>query len=351
MTLRIASSAHLASSTFALVVACSPTPAAEAPSSAAPTPSANIAGARVPQPPVVADAAAPSPSPEQLAPDHVRSQADCPEGMVFIPGGHFTYRGPRWDVYNNQEAGLVTREFDIKPFCIDQKEVMSVALESSCAACRKEPHNSCSGLAGALAATCITQDQAALFCQEGSPGTTKRLPAPEEWLYAALGTDGRRFPWGNTWFPWGNDRWNARPSTLEIGKTFCDLREPQLAERLLDPAQCWLTSTTLDISPFGVENMGSNVLELTSAIYELNAAPRRSRRCPVFGLNHAYYNWNHPPDAGPPPQQGLVESEGVSCDQRESSELQTNSLVGFRCATSKRSGQTVAKDTRTPSTP
>lgn len=333
------SPAKLPSPTLLLALACSPTPAAEAPSGRPTAAAAGVATTPTSAPKPDPSASATTPEPEVLAPDHVRSQADCPEGMVFIPGGHFTYRGPRWDVYDNRNADVVTREFDIKPFCIDLREVQSFTLESSCPACRQAPHNTCASTSGSLPATCITQQQAALFCETSLPEVGKRLPSAEEWLYAAIGTDGRRFPWGNTWFPWGNDRREGRPDHRETGKVFCDIRERHITETLLDTVQCSAASTSLDVSPLGVQNMGSNVLELTSATYVRSEYPHRNRRCPGFGLNHAYFDWNGGPELGPPVAKGLIDSAGISCDERDSLELRTNATVGFRCAASTKAAR------------
>ena len=321
---------------FGLAVSCSPAVAPERPQGpTAPQTNLPATVVEVEPPPATMDAGVTVTSPEPLPDDHVRSQADCPDKMVFIPGGRFTYRGVPWDVFNSGMADIITREFDIKPFCIDRQEVESLTFNIALDLIKKPLLSPCSDTGGAMPATCLTQEMAAQYCRTGVPGVVKRLPSAEEWLYAALGTDGRRFPWGDTWFPWGNNRFVNRPNYRNTGKVFCDLRDRHVAERVFDVSECSLTWETMDISPFGVENMGSNVLELTSTTYvRQDDLGRNNRRCPFFGLNHMYQS--DEPDPDPPPKKGLAEGQGISCDERDNELLRIDPLVGFRCATSKR---------------
>ena len=127
----------------------------------------------------------------QLGPDHVRSQADCAKGMIFVPGGHYVYRGRPYD---GSLGHTVTRAFNIAPYCIDEFEVAMYA-RGLCKGCPS--WSACRGSGFSL--TCYTQSQADHYCahRERTPGG--RLPIPEEILFAALGTDGRKFPWGDSW--------------------------------------------------------------------------------------------------------------------------------------------------------
>jgi hypothetical protein len=258
-----------------------------------------------------------------MDPDHVQSQADCPKGMVFIPAGRFTYKGPAFD--DGSPVKEVNRTFDIASFCIDFREVSTHDVMMRPQTDVKSYSRYCDQKGDAQ--TCFTQEQAENFCVESNPNNPRRLPRPEEWLYAALGTDGRRFPWGNTWYPWGDDRSKGRPDYFTSRKEFCDFayqwdqadKETRLT---LSDHECYTNALTFDVGPFNVSNMGSNVLEW--------AYPT----CTVMGINHLYYP---PEDVSPPGDVVLVDKKTpVSCDPNKKLAERTSQLIGFRCVTTER---------------
>lgn len=124
----------------------------------------------------------------------------------------------------------------------------------------------------------------------------KRLPTEVEWQYAAQGTDGRQYPWGN-----------------ELDPTRCNHKTGETTAVEAHPAGA---------SPFGVEDLVGNVWQMTADIYDNGVYSY------VMIKGGSYYSpeasiWY--PKSGPLPvtrqQMLLLISPG----------LDRNATVGFRC--------------------
>ena len=162
------------------------------------------------------------------------SGALCPPDMVYIPPGRAQLGAavsaaqfgpssppnpPHWGVFGG--------------FCIERVEVSAKSYKA-CSSCSRKgtPDASVCQLGpDRLPIQCISQVESEQYCAFFG----RRLPTSDEWEYAARGTDGRMYPWGN-----------AKPQVAHLWA---------FHEVGTDPH---------DVSPFGVADMGGNVGEWVS---------------------------------------------------------------------------------------
>jgi formylglycine-generating enzyme required for sulfatase activity len=144
-------------------------------------------------------------------------RAECPEGMVLIPGGRFFMGSDDAAFKLWQPAHKVT----LDTFCIDVDEVTAGDYKacSDVGECKRPPPepeypkaDNETDAQHQKAVTAYTE-----LCNFGKDGRErhpincvswtladgyckvkkKRLPTEAEWEYAARGSDGRKFPWGD----------------------------------------------------------------------------------------------------------------------------------------------------------
>jgi formylglycine-generating enzyme required for sulfatase activity len=164
-----------------------------------------------------------------------------PAGMVRLPGGTFLM-GSKDGRSDEKPVHSVT----VAAFEMDRTEVTVAAYQACVRAGRCSPADTGGGCNAGVAAkgnhpiNCVDFDQAEAFCRWAG----KRLPTEEEWEYAAQGTDGRKYPWGN-----------AEP-------------DAQLCWRLTSGAgTCPVGTYPAGNSPFGLSDMLGNVWEWTASNY------------------------------------------------------------------------------------
>jgi len=125
---------------------------------------------------------------------------------------------------------------------------------------------------------CVDWTQADTFCR----AVGKRLPTEEEWEYAARGTDGRTYPWGD-----------AAPSASLLNATGAEFlamgaRLGRSGWRSMYSGDDGWESTApvgsypAGASPFGVLDMAGNVWEWTSSGYSADYRSPGSEETRVF---------------------------------------------------------------------
>jgi formylglycine-generating enzyme required for sulfatase activity len=175
----------------------------------------------------------------------------CVAGMCAIPGGTFAMGSTLANDPSEQPVHMVT----VAAFELDEFEVTVSAYAACVTAGGCTPAATTAfcnaGVSGKSnhPINCVTWSQASAYCT----WIGKRLVTEEEWEYAARGTDGREYPWGNA-APGNQTCWNKSDS-------------------------CAVGSFPTGKSPFGPQDMAGNVYEWTASLYsEDYSKPRTGTR-------------------------------------------------------------------------
>jgi len=153
--------------------------------------------------------------------DPTKTATSAPDRMVAIPGGTFNFKvagieieGGDWDGVDVQYPWEDTprrhhvHKMQIAPFFIDRYPVTNEEFKKFLDATHYHPRDDHNFLRdwkdgsypdawGNKPVTWVSLEDARAYAKWAG----KRLPHEWEWQYAAEGTDGREFPWGNTWQP------------------------------------------------------------------------------------------------------------------------------------------------------
>ncbi len=145
--------------------------------------------------------------------------ASAPENMIRIPGGDYLFKVEGIEIEGFDDIGVDVqypwedspRRFHehamrIKPFYIDKYPVTNSEFKRFLDATHYRPKDDLNFLrnwnggsypegAGDKPVTWVSQEDARAYAKWAG----KRLPHEWEWQFAAQGTDGRVYPWGNQW--------------------------------------------------------------------------------------------------------------------------------------------------------
>ncbi|HEX4949208.1 MAG TPA: SUMF1/EgtB/PvdO family nonheme iron enzyme, partial [Blastocatellia bacterium] len=198
-------------------------------------PAKNVSAQLPPQP--AATEAVPTPTAKPLQP---------PEGMVLIGGAEF-----RLGRDDGNDLDTPSHPVTVKSFFIDTMEVTNAAYKKFLDETNYPPPPSwkdgtfAEGLDNHPVSDVTWEDARAYAKWAG-----KRLPTEEEWEFAARGTDGRLYPWGETYKPGAANLNNDLETTAGAAESAPTQPVGGYAEGK---------------SPFGLYDLSGNVFEWTAS--------------------------------------------------------------------------------------
>lgn len=248
------------------------------------------------------DTVPPEPDAEPSAPPPPARGEACPSGMAPIPAGSFAM-GSTTPPAQADEAPIT--QVTLAAYCMDRTEVTVDAYATCVAAGRcsaPRAGGSCNWNAGRgnHPVNCVDWSQAVSYCRY----VGGRLPTEAEWEYAARGSSGRTYPWGE-----------SAPSN-------------QLCSRIAGDRDttCVVGSFPAGRSPFGLDDMAANVWEWTSDRYGPYAGGR------VTNPTGSTTGTSHVRRGGGWDTYGANASGWVRTTFRASGGAEVRANVGFRCA-------------------
>jgi sulfatase modifying factor 1 len=178
--------------------------------------------------------------------------------MIYIPAGEFRMGSKD---YKNEKP---IHEVYLDAYYIDKYEVTVGQYRQFCSAAgRKMVQQPDWNQGDTLPVVDVKWENASAYASWAG----KRLPSEAEWEKAARGSDGRRYPWGNTW---------------DASK--CNSREPKGSGPFAYTKP--VGSFPLGASPYGVMDMAGNLMEWCQDWYDevyYQNSPSRNPTGPASG--------------------------------------------------------------------
>ena len=196
--------------------------------------------------------------------------------MLFVPSGEFSMGSDAVDAAPNERP--ITR-ITLSRFYISRHLITNADYEQfdPTHARKRAP-----GAGDRHPVVYVSSLDAIKFCQWLSTREHKkyRLPAEAEWEYAARGTDGRKFPWGN--YQGRGDLANFADKNTVFAWSDHEIDDGY-------PESSPVGAFPLGASPFGMEDMAGNVWEWCLDYVEpYRGTPRVNPRGPTSGAKRIY---------------------------------------------------------------
>lgn len=196
--------------------------------------------------------------------------------MVLLPPGDFLMGSDAPDAQPNEQP---LTPVSLGSFYMAQHPVTNAQYE------RFDPRHRAKRMDGAgddHPVVYVTSFEAVKFCEwlSQKDGKTYRLPTEAEWEYAARGTDGRKYPWGNN--PGRGEYANFADASTNFA-----WRDPQMNDGY--PESSPVGAFPRGASFFALEDMAGNVWEWCLDFYQaLAGSPKQNPRGPASGLQRMY---------------------------------------------------------------
>jgi formylglycine-generating enzyme required for sulfatase activity len=233
--------------------------------------------------------------------------ANAPAGMVAVPSAAFTYKSTRSFLSPNEAipypGDSTARTVVMRKIFIDQYPVTNQEYQRFIKAAKyapKDPANFLKHWTNGAPPKGLERHPVVYVdladAQAYARWAGKRLPTDMEWQYAAQGTDGRKYPWGNTY--------DSTRCNHKTGHT--------------TPVDAFPSGT----SQFGVQDLIGNVWQMTNNVYDNGTYYFNMLRGGSF-YNPTSSWWYIP--GGPQP------ADNPQILLMVSPSLDRNATVGFRC--------------------